>query len=107
MYDERELTVEQIGKVLVLNGTSIYRALGTTTPPGPAATRPVRTEPVAVKASGEDAAATLPMQRTSVGGAPAVLRPRGRPRWFVVQADPANRSAGRWRCSAATAAKRR
>ncbi len=35
MYDERELTVEQIGTVLGVSRTSIYRALGPTAAPGP------------------------------------------------------------------------
>jgi len=35
MYDERELTVEQIGTVLSVSRTSIYRALGPTAAPGP------------------------------------------------------------------------
>jgi len=38
MYDARELTVEQIGKVLGVSRTSIYRALGKTTTPAPQAT---------------------------------------------------------------------
>ncbi len=42
MYDARELTVEQIGAVLGVSRTSIYRALGKGTRPAPsaAATRP-------------------------------------------------------------------
>jgi len=54
MYDARELTVEQVGAVLGVSRTSIYRALGTTTPPAsPAAARPARTEPkVATTTSG-------------------------------------------------------
>ena len=55
MYDERELTVEQIGEVLGVSRTSIYRAIGA----GPAAaraTRPYRTEsqPTAVASSASD-----------------------------------------------------
>jgi len=44
MYDARELTVEQIGAVLGVSRTSIYRALGKGTRPAPsaAATRPRR-----------------------------------------------------------------
>ncbi len=97
MYDERELTVEQIGKVLGVSRTSIYRALGATTPPGPpAAPGAARTEPTeATKTSGGDAAAAVPVQPlTSVGEAPAVVRSRGRSRWFVVQADPADPERG-------------
>ncbi len=37
MYDARELTVEQIGAVLGVSRTSIYRALGKTTMPAPSA----------------------------------------------------------------------
>ncbi len=39
MYDERELTVEQIGKVLGVSRTSIYRALGQEQPRPPRAPR--------------------------------------------------------------------
>ena len=37
MYDARELTVEQIGAVLGVSRTSIYRALGKGTRPAPSA----------------------------------------------------------------------
>ncbi len=99
MYDERELTVEQIGKVLGVSRTSIYRALGTTTPPGPPpAPVPARAEPPAalLETSGGDAATTTPpvQQQAGVKAAPAVVRPRGRSRWFVVQADPADPEHG-------------
>jgi len=48
MYDARELTVEQIGAVLGVSRTSIYRALGTTIPPAPpAASEPARSKPAA------------------------------------------------------------
>lgn len=84
MYDERELTVEQIGQVLGVSRTSIYRALST--PAEPADT---------IKKEGEGAAAAPPVQlQTSVGGAPVVVRSRGRSRWFVVQADPVDPERG-------------
>jgi len=38
MYDDRELTVKQIGAVLGVSRTSIYRALGHTAAPAPPAT---------------------------------------------------------------------
>jgi DNA invertase Pin-like site-specific DNA recombinase len=97
MYDERELTVEQIGKVLGVSRTSIYRALGTTAAPGPRTPPgPARTEPAAaLETSGGDAAATVPVQQqASVDGAPVRMRSRGRSRWFVVQADPADPEYG-------------
>jgi DNA invertase Pin-like site-specific DNA recombinase len=43
MYDERELTVEQIGKVLRVSGTSIYRALRQPAAARAKTTRPRRT----------------------------------------------------------------
>ncbi len=97
MYDARELTVEQIGAVLGVSRTSIYRALGTTTPPArPAAAGPARIEPAAAATvSVAEAAATLTTQlQTSAGGAPVVVRSRGRSRWFVVQADPTDPERG-------------
>ncbi len=97
MYDARELTVEQIGAVLGVSRTSIYRALGTTTPPAPsAASGPARSEPAAATtASGAEAAATLTTQlQSSADEAPVVVRSRGRSRWFVVQADPADPEHG-------------
>jgi len=97
MYDARELTVEQIGKVLGVSRTSIYRALGTTTTPAShAAPAPARAEPAATtKQLGEGAAAAPPVQQqTSGAGAAVVVRSRGRSRWFVVQADPADPEHG-------------
>ncbi len=102
MSDERELTVEQIGQVLGVSRTSIYRTLGaTTTPISQAAPAPalvsVPADPAATikKVGGVAAAAPPVQQQTSVDGAPAVLgRPRGRSRWFVVQADPADPEHG-------------
>jgi len=103
MYDARELTVEQIGAVLGVSRTSIYRALGKTARPAPSASAtpaPARmAEPVAAakEAAAEGAAAgaaTLPAQlQTSAGGA-QVARSRGRSRWFVVEADPADPEHG-------------
>ena len=97
MYDARELTVEQIGAVLGVSRTSIYRALGTTTTPAPpAAAGLAGTEPAAATTVlGAEAAASLPTHlHTSVAGAPVVVRSRGRSRWFVVQADPADPEHG-------------
>ncbi len=100
MYDARELTVEQIGAVLGVSRTSIYRALGKTTTPAPSATatpapgRPA--EPVAAitEVSGDASAAVATGLAAPVGGAPAAARARGRSRWFVVQADPADPEHG-------------
>ncbi len=97
MYDARELTVEQIGAVLGVSRTSIYRALGKATPPArPAVAGPARTEPAAaITTSVAEAAATLTTQlQTSADGAKVVGRSRGRSRWFVVQADPADPEHG-------------
>lgn len=95
MYDERELTVEQIGKVLGVSRTSIYRALGTTTTSAPSvAAAPAGTaQPPAamIKQVDEGAAAAL---ANAVDGALAAVRSRGRSRWFVVQADPADPEQG-------------
>jgi len=107
MYDARELTVEQIGTVLGVSRTSIYRALGKTTTPAssasasaaPAPARPA--EPVATSkgtatslrtAAGAAAVATGVV--APLGGAPVVVRSRGRSRWFVVEADPADPEQG-------------
>jgi len=100
MYDARELTVEQIGAVLGVSRTSIYRALGKTTTPAPsaaAAHAPARpAEPVATsqgtaaKGTAGGAAAVATGVAAPVGGAPVVVRSRGRSRWFVVEADPAD-----------------
>ncbi len=99
MYDARELTVEQIGAVLGVSRTSIYRALGKTTRPAPAASAapaPARVaEPVAGTKETAAGAVALPAQlQTLAGGARAVVRSRGRSRWFVVQADPADPERG-------------
>ncbi len=75
MYDERELTVEQIGEVLGVSRTSIYRALNPTATPARAA------------GTAKVVAVTPPPP------APAA-RARGRSRWFVVQADPADPQGG-------------
>jgi len=96
MYDARELTVEQIGTVLGVSRTSIYRALGKTTTPAPQATatpapgRPA--EPVAAmtEAAGDAPLAVATGVPVPAGGAPVVVRSRGRSRWFVVQADLAD-----------------
>jgi len=92
MYDARELTVEQIGAVLGVSRTSIYRALGKATPSAPsasAAPAPARTaEPVA------GAAALATRVPAPVGGAQVAVRSRGRSRWFVVEADPADPERG-------------
>jgi len=98
MYDARELTVEQIGAALGVSRTSIYRALGKTTRPAPsasAAAAPARkAEQVAAAKEAAARAAAPPAQlQASVGGAP-VVRSRGRSRWFVVEADPANPEHG-------------
>jgi len=103
MDDARELTVEQIGAVLGVSRTSIYRALGKTTTPAPSATAapaPARpAEPVvtsqgtAAKGTEGGAAAVATGVAAPVGGAPVVVCSRGRSRWFVVQADPANPGA--------------
>jgi len=104
MYDARELTVEQIGAVLGVSRTSIYRALGKTTTPAPsaaAAHAPARlAEPVATsqgtaaKGTEGGAAAVATGVAAPVGGAPVVVCSRGRSRWFVVEADPANPEHG-------------
>jgi hypothetical protein len=96
MYDARELTVEQIGAVLGVSRTSIYRALGkTTTPASPAAAGPAPTEPTAAITTCADASAAVPIQHQSpAGGAPVAVRSRRRSRWFVVQADPADPEHG-------------
>jgi len=99
MYDERELTVEQIGAVLGVSRTSIYRALGKGTPPppsAPAAPAPARmAEPVAAaQGTAGGAAALASGVPAPVGGAPVVVRSRGRSRWFVVEADPADPESG-------------
>jgi DNA invertase Pin-like site-specific DNA recombinase len=100
MYDARELTIEQIGDVLEVSRTSIYRALGKTTTPVPSATAtpaPARkAEPVdtTTEKAGQAPAAAAKEVPVPVGGAPVVVRSRGRSRWFVVQADPADPERG-------------
>jgi len=104
MYDARELTVEQIGAVLGVSRTSIYRALGKGTTPVPAASAtpaparmaepvPVAKETAAQGAPG-GAAALAAGWSAPTGGAPVVVRSRGRSRWFVAQADPADPEHG-------------
>jgi len=100
MYDARELTVEQIGAVLGVSRTSIYRALGKTTTSAPQATAtpaPARpAEPVAAmtEAAGDAPPALATGVPAPVGGAPVVVRSRRRSRWFVVEADPADPEHG-------------
>jgi len=100
MYDARELTVEQIGAVLGVSRTSIYRALGkATTPARPATAAPVPAGPVVrvaatTEVAGDAPAAVATRGPAPTGGAPGVLRSRGRSRWFVVQADPADPEHG-------------
>jgi len=103
MYDARELTVEQVGAVLGVSRTSIYRALGKATGPVPSASASPAAarvaEPVAVaKEAAEDtaggAAALASGVAAPVGGAPVVVRSRGRSRWFVVEADRADPEHG-------------
>ena len=100
MYDERELTVEQIGQVLGVSRTSIYRALGRTTTPAPTAgPAPAPMWTAAPAAAAQEAAAlaaaALPTPvQAPAGGTPQVVRSRGRSRWCVVQADPADPEHG-------------
>jgi len=100
MYDARELTVEQIGAVLGVSRTSIYRALGkTTTPARPATAAPVLAGPAERVAATTEAAGDAPAAVATRGPAPAdggpgVVRSRGRSRWFVVEADPADPEHG-------------
>ncbi len=105
MYDARELTVEQIGAVLGVSRTSIYRALGKTTTPAPSASvAPAPAgpaEPVATsqgtatsKGTAAGAAAVATGVTALVGEAPVVVRSMGRSRWFVVEADPADPDCG-------------
>ncbi len=97
MYDERELTVEQIGQVLGVSRTSIYRALGQTAAPAPPPGTPAPTGAVEPAAEGAHTAkvpvAALPTPAPAAG-APPGARPRGRSRWFVVQADSADPESG-------------
>ncbi len=102
MYDARELTVEQIGTVLGVSRTSIYRALGKTTTPAPQATAtPAPGRPAEPVAAMTEAAGDAPLAVAlasgvpePVGGAPVAVRSRGRSRWFVVEADPADPEHG-------------
>ncbi len=81
MYDARELTVEQIGTVLGVSRTSIYRALSKTTTPAPPG------EPAAARVDTAEApVVALSPPPALAAGAPSAVRPRGRSRWFVVQA---------------------
>jgi len=99
MYDARELTIEQIGDVLGVSRTSIYRALGktaTAAPPAtatPAAARMAEPVAAATEAAGDARAALASVGPVPVGGAP-VVRSRGRSRWFVVEADPVDPERG-------------
>ena len=83
-----------------MSRTSIYRALGKATRPVPSVTAspaPARmAEPVAAmtEAAGDAPAAVATGVAAPVGGAPAVVRSRGRSRWFVVEADPADPEHG-------------
>jgi len=100
MYDARELTVEQIGAVLGVSRTSIYRALGKATAPvpstsaTPAAARMAEPVAAATEAAGDAPAPLASVGPAPAGGAPVVVRSRGRSRWFVVQADPADPEHG-------------
>ena len=98
MYDERELTVEQIGKVLGVSRTSIYRALGQGSAPATRAVWPTAA-PLAAPLDQQSVAATqetlaaladaqLSGAQAEKGVAPPVAVSRGRSRYFVVEADP-------------------
>ena len=109
MYDERELTVEQIGKVLGVSRTSIYRALSQGSAP---AIRAVSSTAAPLAApDGQSAAATQTAAATQetvatladarLSGAqaaktvaPSVAPARGRSRYFVVEADPGDPEHG-------------
>lgn len=97
MYDERELTVEQIGKVLGVSRTSIYRALNPSAVPTAAgrSTSTGTAEPPAAPGTAEVAVATPPSPTPNAGGgASPAARARGRSRWFVVYADPTDPEHG-------------
>ena len=91
MYDARELTVEQIGAVLGVSRTSIYRALGKTTTlasaasaaPAPArkAEPETATQETATQGTAGGAAALAARVPTPVGGALVAVRSRARSRW--------------------------
>ena len=94
MYDERELTVAQIGEVLGVSRTSIFRAL--------AQDRPVGAVQAAAKAlSGPEvevaAPAPAPVDAPERVSAPtaAAVKPGRRPpaSWFLVEADDQDRAA--------------
>ena len=103
MYDARELTVEQIGKVLGVSRTSIYRALSpkAATPAAPEATPAATTAPAAAPAAATAVeaepepqdklarpVANPPAKPGSAASSPPA-RSRGRSRrWYLVQADP-------------------
>ncbi len=59
MYDARELTVEQIGKVLGVSRTSIYRALGKATTQVALGLSCVRTGPQGRAGGGERGGQTV------------------------------------------------
>ena len=95
--------MEQIGKVLGVSRTSIYRALSPATAPAPsAASSPAAPAPAPAPAAPAPAAAAEsvagqkpaavpaepPSTEALASGAQPVVRSRGRSRWFVVQADP-------------------
>jgi len=100
MYDARELTVEQIGAVLGVSRTSIYRALGKTTTPAhpatatPAPSRPAEPMATTTETAGDAPAPVATQVPAPAGAAPVVVRSRGRSRWFVVEADPADPERG-------------
>jgi len=108
MYDARELTVERIGAVLRVSRTSIYRALGKTTTPAPAASAApapaLMAEPMAAtaEAAGDAPAELAARALARVRGAPVVVRSRSR-RWFMVQANLADSER---RCAASSTACR-
>jgi len=88
MYDDRELTVKQIGAVLGVSRTSIYRALGHTAAPAPPATPAPSgaVEPAAVKADTAEAPVAVSSAPVPSAGAcctrlrPSALAVRHRPR---------------------------
>ena len=111
MYDARELTIEQIGQVLGVGRTSIYRALGHTAAPvrpgAPAPAPPETTTPTgpveSVTATADTAEAgraeqtsaptptPTPTSSPAGGAAPAA---RAGPGWFLVEADPSEPESG-------------
>ncbi len=108
MYDARELTVEQIGAVLGVSRTSIYRALGKTTTPA----RPSRPS----RQSGWPRPRWRRETHRQRWRRGCRYRPPGRRWWCARGAGRAGSwwrltrpipSTGRWRWSAATPARRR